>query len=341
MSVRRSPPGTPVSLEPLPKCSPPTTYVTGAGSHPDLSKLNEELSEAQITYRKRKHPLEHECLCSDDIKQMKNDLSRVSSLLEKYIVSNAEMINQMNASITEVKSEMASLRASHEQTKNIITSNVADISSQIQDMKSTALNITSEHGNIKNQLTQVELKISNTEDKIKKLENNLIDLKLSPLSTEIQTNQLSVNEQIIHEVQERNKRQNNIIVIGIPEQNAQNSQERIRKDESAVLEITSKITVVKPIKIYRIGKYNAGKTRRIKVCFNTSEPAMLLLRNREKIPDNIKIFSDQTPAQQKYFQAIKNELTNRINKGESELTIKYINGIPTIVQQPSKNCNQQ
>lgn len=56
-----------------------------------------------------------------------------------------------------------------------------------------------------------------------------------------------------------------------------------------------------PKKIFRIGKYNPDKTRRIKVCFDKPDPAMILLRNKDKTPNNIKLFSDQTPPQQKFF----------------------------------------
>lgn len=341
MSVRRSPPGTPDTLNPLTKCSKVTSeYITGAGSQPDLSKLSEELNEAQITYRKRKHPFEHECVCSDEIKLMRNDLSHVSSLLEKYIDSNAQLMTQMNASIVEVKSELADLKVSHEQTKSLITTNAADISSKIQDIHSTTTKLASEQSNIKVQLTQVETKISNSQDKIKRLESDLKQLKLDPLPARSQP---YVNEQVFSEIQDRNKRRNNVIMAGILEQSASDVQERFSKDESDVLRITACINenIPKPSKIYRIGKYNAGKIRRIKVCYDNPEPAMLLLRNRGKLPENIKIYSDLTPAQQKYFQAIKDELASRTKNGETDLTIKYVNGVPSIIKQTPKNSNDQ
>lgn len=319
----------------------PGSKFTGTGSQPDLSKLSEELSEAQVTYRKRKQPPGPECVCSDEIKLMRNDLSRMTSLLENNTSQNKQMMDKMNESIIAVKSEMADLRASQEQTRSLITSNVADISAQIQDIKSTSAKIGSEHGNMKNQLSQIETKISKIEDKIKSLETEYKKFKLSPQSTE--TNQLCVNEQIIRELQDRKKRENNIIIVGILEQSSISTRERILKDESDVLNITSKVSenIPKPIKVFRVGKYNAGKTRRIKVCYDKPETAMLLLRNKEKLPDSIKIFSDQTPAQQKYFLAIRDELTRRTESGETDLTIKYINGVPSITKQESKNSNHQ
>lgn len=85
MNVTRSPPKTPAaSLEHLTKYSKDTTeYIAGTGSQPDLSKLSEELNEAQITYRKRKQPSAPDCECSGEIKLMRNDFSRIILAIRK------------------------------------------------------------------------------------------------------------------------------------------------------------------------------------------------------------------------------------------------------------------
>lgn len=156
-------------------------------------------------------------------------------------------------------------------------------------------------------------------------------------------NQCKINEEIMQELKERKKRENNVIVFGISEQTATSTEERVAKDEAEVFNTTSIVSkdIPKPTKILRIGKYKPEKTRRIKVCFDKPEPAMVLLRNKAKLPPNIKIFSDHTPAQQKHFLAEKDELTRRKNNGEDDITIKYINGIPNIVKIVSKNCIDQ
>lgn len=341
MSVTRSPTTTQSKLDNLLTTCSAANYVTGTGSQPDLSKISGEISETQITYRKRNlERIGHDCLCSDEIKLMRSDLSRVSSLLEKYIDSNAQMIKEMNASIVEVKYELADLRASHEQTKSLITSNAADITAQIQNVQSTTTQLTTEQCNIKSQLTQFENKIVSNQNKLQNLETNISKIQLNPHSSQ---SELSVNEQIFREIQDRNRRQNNIIISGISEQICINTQERIFKDESDVLNVITSINpnITKPNKIFRIGKYNIGKTRGIKVCFNNPDPVMLLLRSKGKLPDNIKFYSDQTPSQQKYFQTVKNELARRTEHGETDLIIKYINGIPTIIKQNSKNSDAQ
>ncbi|VVD03270.1 unnamed protein product [Leptidea sinapis] len=78
----------------------------------------------------------------------------------------------------------------------------------------------------------------------------------------------------------------------------------------------------KPIKIFRKGKFAAGKNHKIKICFETHEPAKALLRNKTQFPENIKVYSDQTPWQVKFYNEIKNELS--VRQGEKDLTIKYI-----------------
>ncbi|CAG4977458.1 unnamed protein product [Parnassius apollo] len=134
--------------------SPPTT---AGGSQPDLSKIPaDNISDTQITFRKRKQPADRECQCSDEIKLVRNELSRITSLLENYIGSNTQIMSQMNQSIVEVKSEITDLRASHEQTRNLISSNVAEISIQIQDIETATSKISIENSHIKTQLSHLQ-----------------------------------------------------------------------------------------------------------------------------------------------------------------------------------------
>ncbi|CAH2095113.1 unnamed protein product [Euphydryas editha] len=55
------------------------------GSQPDLSKTSNISSEP---FRKRKLPCDIECSCSDDLREMRSEISRIGSLLEKYVGSN-------------------------------------------------------------------------------------------------------------------------------------------------------------------------------------------------------------------------------------------------------------
>lgn len=46
---------------------------------------------------------------------------------------------------------------------------------------------------------------------------------------------------------------------------------------------------------------------------------------------------DRTPAERKYLVDLRSLFKDRLESGETDLTIKYISGIPKIVNKESKN----
>lgn len=317
----------------------PTTPTTSGGSQPDLSKLSNMDKDSLITFRKRKQPSPDQyCECSKDIKDIRGELTRMTSMLEKYVESNQHIISQMQESLTEVRTQLTDLKTSNEKAINLIHENLDEAKAQISDVKSASLNLQIEQSIIKTHVTQLESKITYGENKLSKLET---ELGQKPILTSFgpSTSQSYLNEEMMRELKIRNEREKNVIIVGLPEHITSNIAEKISKDESAVLNITSAVAydIPKPTKVFRIGKYVSGKNRRIKVCYDTLGPAKQLLRNKDKIPENIKIFSDQTPTQQKYLHELKDELARRQKDGENNIIIKYINGTPTIVTSTPKN----
>ena len=51
----------------------------------------------------------------------------------------------------------------------------------------------------------------------------------------------------------------------------------------------------------------------------------------ERTAKSCSIYSDKTPKQVEYYKERKKELTDRTNRGETKLKIKYCNGVPKIV----------
>lgn len=340
-----------MSVQRSPTTPTPVTTSSGGGSQPDLSKLSDMAADSLITFRnkglrdnKRKYQIE--CECSDEIKDVRSELSRLSSLLEKYVGSNEQIISHIQNSITEVTTQINEIKTSNEQTTTLLRDNIAEIKSQINDVKSSSSNIVKEQNHIKKHVTQLENKLIAGENKIHAIESELKTLKHSsttsselPLHSE---SQLHTNEHIIRELQDRNEREKNVIINGIPESTAPNAEERMQHDEREVQTITNfmNLNIPKPLKIFRIGKYDVGKNRRTKICFETSGTAKLLLRNKEKLQPNIKISSDKTPAQHQFLQSLNEELSRRESNGEIDLTIKYVNGTPTIIKKNPKNYQQ-
>lgn len=323
----------------------PTKQTIAGGSQPDLSKLTSMEKDCSTIFRKRKQPLDPECECFKGIQEIHSELSRMSSTLEKYTTSNEQIMKKMQNDITEVKNQIMEIKLSNEKTISSISDSITDLKTQITDINTTSLNLAMDQNHIKKKVTQLESQMSINESKIKSIESCINTNSISDLSTLSSTaqNTLYLNEKIIQEVQQRNEREKNIIIIGLPEQTMRTAEERISKDKLDILNITRLIypDIPIPTKIMRIGKYNPTKSRKIKVCYTAQEYAKQLLRNKNKLPGNIKIYSDQTPAQQNYLQNLKAELARRTNDGESDLTIKYIKGTPTIVNITQKNSMPQ
>ncbi|KAJ8729029.1 hypothetical protein PYW07_006725 [Mythimna separata] len=191
---------------------------------------------------------------------------------------------------------------------------------------------------IKSELTNISSFRVNIEEKVVAIENEIASLKNSPTSM-INTSLLSY-EDFVSETQERSQREKNIIIRGIKEIKSSNLEERRSHDGEEVKKVL-KMAVsehMEPTKTIRLGKYNPDISRPIKVIFSTSEAAKLILRNKSNIKsEDIKIYTDETPYQQKYRNNLKDELKRRVAGGEKDITIKYIKGTPKITKIQSKN----
>lgn len=148
-------------------------------------------------------------------------------------------------------------------------------------------------------------------------------------------------EEVLHELSDRNARKSNIIIFGIPETPGNASREQSTTDNEAVLRTLRFLvpsTDINPISLFRLGKYDPSKPRPrpIKVKLPRDELVGTLLKNTKNLKtnkdfSNIVIASDRTPRQQEHYRSVRMELQQRLNNGETNLTIKYVKGIPSIV----------
>uniref|UniRef100_A0A1Y1M4J9 PHD-type domain-containing protein n=1 Tax=Photinus pyralis TaxID=7054 RepID=A0A1Y1M4J9_PHOPY len=139
-------------------------------------------------------------------------------------------------------------------------------------------------------------------------------------------------EVIISEISERQKRSNNIIIFKLKESN---------EDMKTVIDIIKNIApnvATDEITINRLGKKHDNSPAPLKVKLGSRDDVFAILKNKRKLREThptISIGTDQTKLQQEYFKRIKGELERRKDTGETNLFIKYINGVPTITK--SKN----
>ncbi|KAK7866688.1 hypothetical protein R5R35_003230 [Gryllus longicercus] len=197
-----------------------------------------------------------------------------------------------------------------------------------------------------------ELKTSN-----KMLMEEMKELKNSVLGTKDEKATFDM-EAICAEVIDREKRSKNIIIYNVTENINMGSSQRLTEDKQQVIQILNQITEINPneLIISRIGNVQKNKNetstsrnggppreRPIKVTFPNSEQALFILRNKKnKISNDIRIGSDKTRIQREYFKQLLTRLNAEEEKGNSNLIIKYIDGIPKLIDKPvKKSCNNQ
>lgn len=90
------------------------------------------------------------------------------------------------------------------------------------------------------------------------------------------------------------------------------------------------------IKAHRLGKSISNSPRPLKVSLPNASDTFLVLRfqnklhGSHKLPD-IRFSSERSAKQREFMSNLREELRKRREKGEKDLIIKYIKGIPNIV----------
>lgn len=151
-------------------------------------------------------------------------------------------------------------------------------------------------------------------------------------------------EEIVVEATERVNRSRNIILTGVPEPQG-STEERTVKDSATVMEIINVAlnkndSSVKPVRVIRLGR-SSNINRPLKVIFDNNFVSKEILRMKNNLAGtpfkHVTIKDDKTPQQIEYLNGLRAELKERIDSGETHLTIKYVKGIPTITNIASKN----
>lgn len=300
-----------------PTKTPTTTKVTSfsgetSTSQPDLSKINELYSE-NVSYRKRKSP----------------DSDFVNQFTEfKYEIMK-EIVGVLQESCTK-----------QDQNIKTICDNVSSINETLQDMKVTTEELIAENKNLKMQIGTLSDTVKQNEEKIIALRSEVQQLKSVPSAPPHPLATLeTIHEDLFEEFQDRFERSKNIIIVGVPEKHISNREERHETERNEAARIINTIYPDCPraVKVIRVGKYDGKKIRPLKISFSAQEIAKTVLRNKANLQvDGVRIYSDQTPQQQKFMKNLKDELQQRIDNGEKDLTIKFSKGKPKIVEQ-SKN----
>lgn len=295
MNVQRSPTG----------CG---TNVRLGGSQPNLDEISSYESLSNITQRNKRKELDDNAWIRSELSDLKQQISEMMALLKSTINTQKENNKRISEDITIIKN-------------------------QVSDINNTIGNIVTDQNSMKITISNLQNSSDNIDKKIDILEAELNELKSAlPVSTSNVLPPLSC-EEIMTEINERNLRSKNIVIVGIPEPDMTTDRHAFNKNEVIkILKMTNN-ECPEPLRILRLGKFKPGHSRPIKVCFATEETAKNILRNKSFVNrNNIKIFSDQTPKQKQHIQNLKEELEKRSANGERNLIIKYMKGIPKIIK---------
>jgi hypothetical protein len=115
---------------------------------------------------------------------------------------------------------------------------------------------------------------------------------------------------------------------------------RIAEDIKLLSDTTQLLSITLPsnIKSLRLGRANNKNPRPLKVIFPSKEQALKCIndfnvgRRSQDVPNlTISVARDRTLLERQEIRRIYSELDNRKKSGELNITIRYRNGIPTIV----------
>lgn len=114
---------------------------------------------------------------------------------------------------------------------------------------------------------------------LSKLLHEVENLKKSTVSSAFQS-----EEFIINEINQRQLRASNLIFYNVVESMASKVEDRVSHDFDQVNEVLQSImkdTVVKPIKVIRLGRSASDKPRPLKVLFNSASEAFDVIKNKK------------------------------------------------------------
>jgi hypothetical protein len=216
--------------------------------------------------------------------------------------------------------------------------------SKVDQLQADVASINSKLSSIEDRLSASEANIAKSSSRIDAIESSLVDLR----SCSSNAQQMSY-EGIIQEFNDRNWRASNIIIHGLPEFAGRGDSGGIKTREkeriSKIINVFLKDFNTNSVRLFRLGTPRKEEPRPLKVVFPSALDARKFassfsadaLRDIDESLASITISRDRTKRERDYLKKLYDELNERKRKGDNNLEIKYINGVPIIRESSSKN----
>lgn len=181
--------------------------------------------------------------------------------------------------------------------------------------------------------------INNLKTEIDDLKSQINELK-SAKSCDVVSDpskNLSI-EDVFTEIEERNRRANNLIIYNVPESEKSSADQRKQEDielcKEIVLNDNSNTSNARIVNCIRLGKFSDSKLRPVKIVLETADQAQSILRTYRR-KENFYLHKDLTVRQQHASYLTRTEYKTRQQQGENDIVLKYVNGLPKIIKKPT------
>ena len=197
--------------------------------------------------------------------------------------------------------------------KSLLNDLKTDIISKLDDVNNNITKLTTRIECLENSLSSIKAVQDIQQTELDSIKHTLL------LTTD---NINGLQQQVLDEFEERQRRANSLIIFGLPEQSSGTVEQRKVKDEESLLAVTEVLQMKDVVltSCSRIGKIEDGKTRPLRVNVkSTSDKFQLISRSKQlKNSSFSRVFikPDLTPSQQLTDRRLRQELRERRSRNE-------------------------
>ena len=161
--------------------------------------------------------------------------------------------------------------------------------------------------------------------------NNRIIVMENKLKSDV--NLFSAPDDIMAEFTERKRNESKVIALNIPESKKTTGIDRLKDDRNELVAIIPPELshTLANIKLRRLGRAADGRTRPLLLDFPSVNEAKTLLKTGNNGASNTIFKNYLTQSQQIHLKTVRLELKSLEERGITNKTIKYVSGIPKIV----------
>lgn len=204
-----------------------------------------------------------------------------------------------------------------------------EIANRLDDLSRSMTSVVDRIGALEavaDEVVHLSQKVSSMEARLSELESKAISSSASGIGMPA-TSSAGSSQDIYQELEDRRRRSYNVMVMGLAEPTDPH-----RPDDLAVFNRVLE-DLPKASSARRLGRNVNGRPRPLKVTFASPEDARLILKNSGAfVRKSLRVKNDLTPCQLSELDGLRKQLDVRIQNGEKDLTIKYVNSVPVIIR---------